>query len=98
MSNAPRELRELFALVRTSEPVSNNIGEYLAANAEELASFLNATPANLRSTAALRDEDVAPKLRHRLEGITRGVEEDRRARLAYRALRGATALGATARW
>ena len=98
MSNAPRELRELFALVRTSEPGSNNIGEYLAANAEELAPFLNATPANLRSTAALRDEDVTPGLRHRLEGISRSVEDDRRTRSVDRAARGAITLGATARW
>jgi len=98
MSNAPRELRELFALVRTSEPGSNNIGEYLAANAEELAPFLHATPANLRSASALRDEDVAPKLRHHLEGISRGAEEERRARLGDRAARGAATLGATARW
>src|SRR5271154_3438220 len=94
----PRELKELALLVRSPEPDSTNLGDYLASNAEALAPFLNATPANLRSTAALRDEDVAPELRHRLEWISRSVEENRRARAAERAARAAAALGATARW
>jgi hypothetical protein len=94
----PRELKELALLVRSPEPDSTNLGDYLASNAEALAPFLNATPANLRSAAYLRDEDVAPKLRHRLEGIGRRAEDERRARLADRAARAAATLGATARW
>jgi hypothetical protein len=94
----PRELKELALLLRVPEPDSTNLGDYLASNAEALAPFLNATPANLRSTAALRDEDVAPGLRHRLEGMSRSVEEDRRARAAARGARAAATLGATARW
>ena len=94
----PRELKELALLVRSPEPDSTNLGDYLASNAEALAPFLHATPANLRSTVARRDEDVAPGLRHHLDQIARSVEEDRRARSLERARRGALTLGATARW
>ena len=94
----PRELKELALLVRIPEPHSTNLGDYLASNAEALAPFLRATPANLRSTGALLDEDVAPKLRHRLERISRSVLEERRARSMERAARAAVTLGATARW
>lgn len=98
MPSWPRELRALALLLRSPEPDSTNLGEYLAANAEALAPFLHATPANLRSTAALRDEDVAPGLRQRLAGISRSVEENRRTRSRERAARAAVTLGATARW
>ena len=94
----PRELKELALLIRCPERDSTNLSDYLASNAEALAPFFNATPANLRSTAALRDEDVAPGLRHRLEWISRAVEDKRRARAAERAARAAATLGATARW
>src|SRR5271154_945981 len=94
----PRELKELALLVRPPEPDSTNHGGYLASNAEALAPFLNATPANLRSTPALRDEDVAPGPRPRLERISRSVEENRRARASDRSARAAPAIGATARW
>jgi hypothetical protein len=98
MANWPREVKELALLLRSPEPDSTNLGEYLAANAEALAPFLHATPANLRSTAALRDEDVAPGLRQRLAGISRSVEEERRARSRERAARAAVTLGRSARW
>lgn len=98
MASWPRELKELALLVRFPEPDSTNLGEYLVANAEALAPFLKAMPANFRSAGALRDEDVAPKLRHRLEGMGRRAEDERRARFAERAARAGAMLGATARW
>jgi hypothetical protein len=98
MSSAPRELRELALLLRIPEPGSNNIGLHVAADAEVLAPLLRTSPSHLRSLAPLRDDDLAPRLVHRVDAAVRGASERDLDRRAARASEGARLLGATARW
>jgi hypothetical protein len=98
MATAPRELTELVTLLRVCEPDSTNLGEYVSAHADVLAGLLRSSVGELRGAEKLRDDEVAPRLRRRLEALGHESRDERLARLSEVARRGAVALGATARW
>lgn len=98
MASAPRELQELARLLRTPEHDSNNIGLYLAHNADALAPVLRSTPDRLRTTATLTDERLAPELRRRVASALEAGQERRASDVSERSSRAACLLGQTARW
>jgi hypothetical protein len=62
MARPRSSLAELEGLVRTAEPGGTNLGEYLAAYAEELAGRLGIEADDLRALVHLPDEDLALQL------------------------------------
>jgi hypothetical protein len=98
-SNARRDpVRELALLVRAPEPGSNNLGEFVANNGNELAQALGVNPLQLEAASALDDEDLAARVRPLLKRMRdRQVQQDLERRRA-RSLAAATRLGETARW
>jgi hypothetical protein len=68
MASARRDpVRELALLVRAPEPGSNNLGEYVAANAVGLAQELGVSPSRLEAERIVDDEELAPRIRQLLE-------------------------------
>jgi hypothetical protein len=98
-SSARRDpLRELALLVRAPEPGSNNLGEYVADNAAELAQVLGIDPRWLEAARATDDEEVVSRIRQLLaRARDHGVQQDLERR-RQRSLEAAQRLGATATW
>jgi hypothetical protein len=91
-------LRELVQLLRFPEEGACNLGAFLAENADELAPALGSTGDDLRASAGMPDEVVAPRIRARL-GRRRELEQEKMAQEnAELAVRAATTLGRTVRW
>jgi|HubBroStandDraft_6_1064221.scaffolds.fasta_scaffold364777_3 hypothetical protein len=91
-------VRELALLVRAPEPGSNNLGEFIAANASGLAQELGVSVPRLEAERIVDDEELAPRIRHLLERARNHyIEEDLRRR-RERSLAAAQRLGSTARW
>jgi hypothetical protein len=91
-------LRELVGLLRVPEEGAHNLGAFLVAHADDLAAALGSNPEDLRGSAELPDEVVAPRVRARL-GRRRELEQDKKAQDdAETAVRAATVLGRTVRW
>ena len=91
-------LRELALLVRAPEPGSTNLGEFVAANAGELAQVLDLDPRWLKAARATDDEEVVSRIRQLLaRARDRHVRRDLERR-RQRSLEAAHRLGATTRW
>ena len=91
-------VRELHQLLRVPEEGAANIGAFLFDHAEALAPALGSNPEDLRASADMPDEVVAPRLRARL-GRRREMDRERQAlEDAELAMRAATMLGPTVRW
>ena len=97
-SSARRDpLRELSHLLRASEPGSNNLGEFVAANAGGLAQELGVSAGRLEAERVIDDEELAPRIRQLLERAKdRHVQQDLERR-RERSLAAARRLGATVR-
>jgi hypothetical protein len=98
-SSARRDpLRELALLVRAPEPGSNNLGEYVANNATELAQALGIDPRWLEAARATDDEQVVSRIRQLLaRARDHRVQQDLERR-RQRSLEAAERLGVTATW
>jgi hypothetical protein len=91
-------VRELAQLVRTPEPGSSNLGEFVADNAVEVAQVLGMDARWLGAARATDDEEIAPRIRQLLQRARdRHVQEDLERR-RQRSLEAAERLGASARW
>jgi len=100
MANSARRdpLRELALLVRAPEPGSNNLGEFAADNASELAQVLGIDRRWLEAARATDDEQVVDRIRGLLtRARDRHVQQDLERR-RQRSLEAAERLGATATW
>jgi hypothetical protein len=91
-------LRELVQLLRFPEEGACNLGAFLAEHADELAPALNTRPSDLRESADMTDEVVAPRLRARRDRMKETERERREAEDMDTSLHTAAALGGTARW
>ncbi len=98
-SSARRDpLRELALLARAPEPGTNNLGEYVADNASELAQVLGIDPRWLEAARATDDEEVVSRIRQLLaRARDQHVQQDLERR-RQRSLEAAERLGATAVW
>jgi len=97
-SSARREpLRELALLVRTPEPGTCNLGEYLADNAGELAQVLGTPAKKLETMRSLDDEHLAPFVRGFVQRARCQQVQGDLERRRQRSLDAASRLGATAR-
>ncbi len=91
-------MRELVQLLRVPEEGACNLGAFLFAHAEELAAALGSSPEDLRASADLPDEVVAPRVRARL-ARRRELDQERNAVEDHEiAVRAASTLGRTVRW
>jgi hypothetical protein len=98
-SSARRDpLRELALLVRAPEPGSNNLGEYVADNATELAQVLGLPVGSLEAARAVDDEAVAPRVHHLLRRARDHRVQQDLERRRQRSLEAAERLGVTATW
>lgn len=91
-------LRELALLTRTPEPGANNLGEFVADNATELAQELGVDARWLEGARLTDDEAVVSRIRQLLartrdQHVRQDLERRRR-----RSLEAAERLGATAVW
>ncbi len=91
-------LRGLQQLLRVPEEGAANIGAFLFANAEQLAPALGSSPDDLRASADMPDEVVAPRVTARLARRRELDQERERQEDSEVALRAAASLGATVRW
>jgi hypothetical protein len=91
-------VRELALLARVPEPGSNNLGEFVANHADELAQALDADPHKLALARALDDEELLPRIVQLLERARRRRVRDDLARRCERSIAAAIRLGQTARW
>jgi len=98
-SSARRDpLRELARLAHSPEPGSNNLGEYVADNATELAQVLGVDPRWLEAARATDDKEVVSRIRQLLaRARDQHVQQDLERR-RQRSLEAAERLGATATW
>jgi hypothetical protein len=98
-SNARRDpVRELALLVRAPEPGSNNLGEFVAANASGLAQELGVSATKLEAERIVDDEELAPRIRQLLERARNHHIVEDLERRRDRSLEAARRLGATVRW
>jgi len=84
-------------LLRASEPGSNNLGEFLAENADRLALDLGVPPTKLEAERIVDDEELAPRIRQLLERARNHHIMEELERRRDRSLAAAERLGATAR-
>jgi len=91
-------LRELQQLLRVPEDGAANIGAFLCEHAEALAPELGSSAEDLRASADMPDEVVAPRVRVRLARRREMDQERKAAEDAEVAMRAATTLGRTVRW
>lgn len=98
-SSARRDpVRELALLVRVPEPGTTNLGEFVFANAEQLAQALAIDRTQLEAASVFDDEEVAPRLRRLLDlARLRQIQQEVDRRRA-RSLEAARRLGASVRW
>jgi len=91
-------LRELQQLLRVPEEGSRALASFLCEHADALAPALGSTPEDLRASADMPDEVVAPRIRVRLSR-RREIDHERKLLAdSDLAMRAATTLGATVRW
>jgi hypothetical protein len=100
MANSARRdlLRELALLMRAPEVGSNNLGEFVAANADELAQVLGVDATRLEAARAVDDAVVAPHIRRLLDRARDRHHTQDLERRRQRSLEAAHRLGATVRW
>lgn len=91
-------VRELAQLLRVPEAGSNNLGDFLANHANELAQALDADPHQLALARALDDEELLPSIVQLLDHTRRRRVRDDLARRRERSIAAAIRLGQTARW
>ena len=91
-------LRELVQLLRFPEEGVANIGAFLFEQADALAPELGSSAEDLRASADMPDEVVAPRVRARLARRREMDQERRASEDAEVAMRAATTLGRTVRW
>ena len=91
-------VRELAQLLRVPEAGSNNLGDFLANHANELAQALDADPHQLALARALDDEELLPSIVQLLDHTRRRRVRDDLARRRERSIAAAIRLGRTARW
>jgi hypothetical protein len=98
-SSARRDgLRELVLLARVAEPGSNNLGEFVANHADELAQALDVDAHRLALARALDDEELLPRILQLLERARRRSTQEDLDRRRERSIAAAERLGQTVRW
>jgi hypothetical protein len=94
----PDRLRELLLLLRSPERGATNLGEFLAAHADELSSPLGTTPDDLRRGSQTDDAELYPRLAERAKRAAERRRGTKRLLLSERARAAADRLALTARW
>jgi hypothetical protein len=97
-SARPDVLRGLLHLVRVPEEDGHDVGNFLAANAEELAPLLATTPSDLSASRLLPDGQVVARLRARLERACQRDQDARGRQRDAEAQAAAEHLAAAVRW